>query len=172
MWNTDIQARFRLDQPVKGGQVERLLTNVYTKAKSAGIDDSVYDDVFLNMPDSYKYEDEDGEEVKMNAAQYDEYTRDVGKFSWMTLTNMASTTNSKAWNDLTVDQQLYAVEKTYAYAKSKYKKDINPEYSNTGLGKKLWECYDENATPSQVASTIIEMAQGYDKQKKRSKKKG
>lgn len=168
LWNTTVQARFRLDQAVKGWQVENFLTKTYVKAEKDGIEDSAVNSVLLNMPDSYDYE-ADGKDVEMTAEQYDEFTRDVGGFSYKVLAQMSSGSNSSAWNKLTIDQQIYAIDKVYAYSKAKAKKDLNPDYDIRKQGVWMDECYSDKASPKEVSARIMQEASGYDKQKKRKK---
>lgn len=171
LWNVEVQARFRLETPVKSGQVENLITRTYVAAEKDGISKSDCDSLLLTMPKAFGTdEDGDGTEVKMNAVEYDEYTRDVGEYAYRTVSGLASPSNSKAWNSLSVDQQMYAIEKAYAYAKAKYKKDMIPDYNNQNLGKPLMEAYDQNASPTQVASIIMGMAAETKSAKKRTGK--
>jgi hypothetical protein len=93
----------------------------------------------------------------------------VGDLSYKILTELASSGNADAWNSLNIDQQVYAFEKVYAYAKAKFKKDINPDYNINSQGKWMSECYYSNARPAQIASSVMSAAAGYENQKKRKK---
>lgn len=163
IWNLDVQARFRLDQPVKGWKVENFITGAYVQAQRAGIDESVADDCLLNMPDAYEYTDEDGDKIKMNPADYLQYAADVGQLSYRTLTEMSSGANAKQWASLNADQKVVAIRDVYKYCKAKFKKDYNEDYDINHQGKWMTALYDENATPAQIAKAALEQGAAYER---------
>lgn len=167
MWNLDIQARFRLDNPVSGWKVERFLTSVYKSAESAKIKQKAYDDVLLNMPGAYEYDDDTGETLKMTPAEYDEFTRRVGEFSYRILSLMASSDNKEAWSKLSIDQKVYAIKSVYKYAKASSKKDFDKDYNIRGQGVWMDELYSSKAKPSQVVKVIFGKAREYTEQLER-----
>lgn len=169
LWNLDVQSRFRLDTPVKGWKVENFLTGVYKAAEKEGVDSSVYDDVLLNMPSAYDYDGEDGE-IEMTADQYDTFTRNVGSLSYKILSELSASANADRWEKLNIDQKLHAIQKVYAYAKAKNKKDIYPDYNINGQGKWMAELYDKDPnSASAAAKAVLDVAEGYKEAKKRAK---
>lgn len=170
LWNVEVQARFRLDTPVKGWKNENFLTGVYKQAEAAGIKDEECKKVLYSMPDN-ETKDEDGEKIKMTPAQYDQFTSDCGDLAYKLVSQLSSASNAKAWSALTIDQQLYAIEKVYDYSKRKFRKDINPNLDISGMGKDLAAVYETAPMDtSKIVSTVMAMAKKYDKKKDRKKK--
>ena len=171
LWNVEVQARFRLDTPVKGWHNENFLTGVYKQAESAGIKDDECKKVLYSLPDKYEYEDEEGDDIEMSPTEYDQFASDCGDLAYKLVSQLSSSSNAKAWSALTIDQQLYAIEKVYDYSKRKFRKDINPELNITGMGKKLVAVYETAPMDtSKIIAAVMDMAAGYKGEKDRKKK--
>jgi hypothetical protein len=82
----------------------------------------------------------------------------VGLLSYQVLIELSSGSKKSAWNALTLKQRIYAIEKVYAYAKAKGKKDFDAGYNIRGQGVWMEEIYNSGAGQSAIASAIIAQA--------------
>lgn len=155
LWYIDVQSRFCLDDYAPKMRAETLITQTYTEAQKAGVDPS---SLLLTMPSAYEYTTLDGKEAKMSTVEYENYIKGVGLLSYQVLIELSSGAKKNAWNALSLEQRIYAIEKVYAYAKAKGKKDFDAGYNIRGQGVWMEEIYNSGAGQSAIASAIIVQA--------------
>lgn len=160
LWYIDVQSRFRLDSYVSDKKVESLLAAVYKKALTEYPDDA--DSILLDIPAAYSYTSaENGEEIKMSAAEYEDYADNVGQLCYKTLKELTSSSYKQKWAALSMEQQMNVIENIYKCAKAVYKKDYYPEYNIKSQGTWVAELYDSGkVTPSSVARAAINKVVG------------
>lgn len=151
MWYVSLQAEYLLDSFVPTMKVEKVVTDVYKKAKEAGLDD--YDKAIYTAQTSISKFSVNGEDYEMNLEEFNTYQKGTGDFAYK-ITNALS--SNYQWNDLSTEQKLFALKKTYEFSKVYWKKKINSDYSIST--KWMDELYNTKVDFQKYARAIITQA--------------
>lgn len=151
MWYVSLQAEYLLDSFVPTMKVEKTVTDVYKKAKEAGLED--YEKAIYTAQTSASKFSVNGEDYEMTLEEFNTYTKGAGDFAYKITNALPS---NYQWDNLNTEQKLYALEKTYEFSKAYWKKKINSDYSIST--KWMNELYDSKVDFQKYARAIITQA--------------
>jgi hypothetical protein len=123
---------------------EKMITDVYEKTGESSV-------LPKSPSNSFTI---DGEEVKIeDTVVFEAFVKEVGEFSYMILTNMATDENYKKLSD---EQKQTAIQKAYDYSRRRSRKNL---YGSYDMGSNAFkELYEKNASPSAVSKAIVKYA--------------
>jgi hypothetical protein len=150
LWCIDAQAAFCLDSFNKSMTVEPELARICRKTGRTSFVPSAFEDGF-----STGTKDGEGNTIKaeLTSAQIEASAEESGEFAYRTLTEMFS---SSEWKQMTIEEQEYAIKKTYEYSKVRSRAKLYDTYNITE--NVFRDLYSENALPKHTADKLIRYA--------------